>query len=130
MRNWFHANRRCAVTRKRTFLNFVPILKWDSVTLELKVGALANMPFTPHYYGFTWESGWVATEYLKDTIVLETVKLQFPHYQKSNHYNDGRTYEEDLTSGGRFDALSKSLTRLQNIAIFRGITAGYKTTLN
>jgi hypothetical protein len=65
------------------FQQFCTDFKVDSVTnLELKVGALGNMPLR-HIIMVLLGSGWVATEYLKDTIVLrDYVKLQFPHYQK------------------------------------------------
>jgi hypothetical protein len=71
------------LTRKRTFQQFCTDFKVDSVTnLELKWVHLVNMPLR-HIIMVLLGSGWVATEYLKDTIVLrDYVKLQFPHYQK------------------------------------------------
>jgi hypothetical protein len=73
--------------RKRTFQQFCTDFKVDSVTnLELKVGAL-NMPLR-HIIMVLLESGWVATEYLKDTIVLrDYVKTSSLIIRKSNHYN-------------------------------------------
>jgi hypothetical protein len=41
------------LTRKRTFQQFCTDFKVDSVTLELKVGALGKHAVAPHYYGFT-----------------------------------------------------------------------------
>ncbi|WOD42991.1 saccharopine dehydrogenase family protein [Hwangdonia lutea] len=74
-------------------------------TLEFKVGALTNHAVAPHFYGFTWSPVGVATEYLKDSIVLRD-------YKKTNRpalsecariIINGITYEEDLTSGGAAD---------------------------
>jgi hypothetical protein len=47
----------------------------------------------------------VATEYLKDTIVLrDYVKTTLPSLsERANIIIDGITYEEDLTSGGAAD---------------------------
>jgi hypothetical protein len=137
--NWFHiANRPCTrlhrLTRKRTFQQFCTDFKVDSVTnLELKVGALAKHAVAPHYYGFTWSPVGVATEYLKDTIVLRLRKTTVPSLsERATIIIDGRTYEEDLTSGGAADlpdALSgRALTRLQNIAVFRALRLDTKAT--
>jgi saccharopine dehydrogenase-like NADP-dependent oxidoreductase len=73
--------------------------------LEFKVGALTNHAVAPHYYGFTWSPIGVATEYLKDTIVLrDFIKTTRPPLsERASIVIDGITYEEDLTSGGAAD---------------------------
>ncbi|WP_413998020.1 saccharopine dehydrogenase family protein [Flavobacterium sp. W1B] len=73
--------------------------------LELKVGALTKHAIAPHYYGFTWSPVGVATEYLKDTIVLrDYIKTTLPSLsERATIIIDGFTYEEDLTSGGAAD---------------------------
>lgn len=73
--------------------------------LELKVGALTNHAVAPHYYGFTWSPVGVATEYLKDTIVLRDYKkTTLPSLsERASIIIDGITYEDDLTSGGAAD---------------------------
>ena len=73
--------------------------------LEFKVGALTNNAVAPHYYGFTWSPVGVATEYLKDTIVLrDFIKKTLPPLsERATIIIDGITYEEDLTSGGAAD---------------------------
>jgi hypothetical protein len=88
MHNWFHiANRPCTrlhrLTRKRTFQQFCTDFKVDSVTnLELKWVHLQTCRCATLLWFYLSPVG-VATEYLKDTIVLrDYVKLQFPHYQK------------------------------------------------
>jgi saccharopine dehydrogenase-like NADP-dependent oxidoreductase len=73
--------------------------------LEFKVGALNNHAVAPHYYGFTWSPVGVATEYIKDTIVLRDFKkTNRPSLsERATIIIDGSTYEEDLTSGGAAD---------------------------
>jgi len=73
--------------------------------LEFKVGALTNHAVAPHYYGFTWSPVGVATEYLKDTIVLrDFIKTTLPPLsERASIIIDGIPYEEDLTSGGAAD---------------------------
>jgi len=73
--------------------------------LELKVGALTNHAVAPHYYGFTWSPVGVATEYLKDTIVVRNFKkINLPSLsERSVIIINGIAYEDDLTSGGAAD---------------------------
>ena len=73
--------------------------------LELKVGALTTNAVAPHFYGFTWSPVGVATEYLKETVVLRDFsKIQLPSLsERATIIIDGITYEEDLTSGGAAD---------------------------
>ena len=88
------------------FQQFRNDYKVNSVhTLEFKVGALTKHAVAPHFYGFTWSPVGVATEYLKDTILLrDYVKTTLPSLsERANIIIDGITYEEDLTSGGAAD---------------------------
>ncbi|WP_369765010.1 saccharopine dehydrogenase family protein [Flavobacterium sp. WC2429] len=88
------------------FQQFCIDYKVNSVhTLEFKVGALTKNAVAPHYYGFTWSPVGVATEYLKDTIVLRDYnKTTLPSLsERATIIIDGITYEEDLTSGGAAD---------------------------
>src|SRR5690554_2926273 len=86
-------------------------------TLEFKVGALTNHAISPHFYGFTWSPIGVATEYLKDCIVIRDYKkTTLPALsERARIIIDGISYEEDLTSGGAADlpdALSGKVKRL------------------
>jgi saccharopine dehydrogenase-like NADP-dependent oxidoreductase len=88
------------------FQQFCTDYKVNSVhKLEFKVGALTKHAVAPHYYGFTWSPVGVATEYLKDTIVLRDYnKTTLPSLsERATIIIDGITYEEDLTSGGAAD---------------------------
>ena len=73
--------------------------------LELKVGALTNHAIAPHFYGFTWSPIGVATEYVKDCIVIRDYeKTSRPALsERSDIIINGISYEEDLTSGGAAD---------------------------
>jgi saccharopine dehydrogenase-like NADP-dependent oxidoreductase len=88
------------------FQQFCNDYKVNSVhKLEFKVGALTKHAVAPHFYGFTWSPVGVATEYLKDTIVLrDYVKTTLPSLsERATIIIDGISYEEDLTSGGAAD---------------------------
>ena len=88
------------------FQQFCKDFEVDKVDkLEFKVGALTNHAVAPHYYGFTWSPVGVATEYIKDTIVLRDFKKtnRSSLSERAKIIIDGITYEEDLTSGGAAD---------------------------
>ena len=71
----------------------------------MKVGALSKHAVAPHYYAFTWSPIGVATEYLKDSIVIRNgVKRKLPALSELDTIIiDGVTYESNLTSGGAAD---------------------------
>ena len=88
------------------FQQFCSDFEVDKVDkLEFKVGALTNHAVAPHYYGFTWSPVGVATEYIKDTIVLRDYKKTnlSPLSERATIIIDGIMYEENLTSGGAAD---------------------------
>jgi saccharopine dehydrogenase-like NADP-dependent oxidoreductase len=74
-------------------------------TLEFKVGALTINAVAPYYYGYTWSPIGVATEYIKDTIVIRDFKKgSLPSLsERAGIIINGLTFEEDLTSGGAAD---------------------------
>jgi saccharopine dehydrogenase-like NADP-dependent oxidoreductase len=74
-------------------------------SIALKVGALTKHAVSPHYYGFTWSPVGVATEYLKDAVVIRDNKESTlaSLSERARIIIDGKTYEEDLTSGGAAD---------------------------
>jgi saccharopine dehydrogenase-like NADP-dependent oxidoreductase len=71
----------------------------------MKVGALTDHAIAPHYYGFTWSPVGVATEYIKDALVLRDYKKRWvPSLSEgATIIINGIAYEEDLTSGGAAD---------------------------
>jgi saccharopine dehydrogenase-like NADP-dependent oxidoreductase len=87
----------------QNFCSDFEVVKVD--TLEMKVGALTDHAVAPHFYGFTWSPVGVATEYIKDAVVVRNhKKINLPALsEKRNIIIDGVSYEEDLTSGGAAD---------------------------
>ena len=85
------------------FCNDFDVKKVDK--LEFKVGALTNHAVAPHYYGFTWSPVGVATEYIKEAIVLRNFKkTTLPSLsERATIIINGIAYEDDLTSGGAAD---------------------------
>jgi saccharopine dehydrogenase-like NADP-dependent oxidoreductase len=73
--------------------------------LEMRVGALTTNARPPHYYGFTWSSIGVATEYVEPaTVIRDFQRCQRPSLsERATVLIDGIAYEEDLTSGGAAD---------------------------
>ncbi len=73
--------------------------------LAMRVGALTQYAESPHYYGFTWSTIGVATEYVMDSEAVrnhEIVRLPSISERETIIIN-GRRYEADLTSGGAAD---------------------------
>jgi saccharopine dehydrogenase-like NADP-dependent oxidoreductase len=88
------------------FLKFCRDFGVDKVDkLEFKVGALTDHAVAPHFYGFTWSPVGVATEYVKDAVVLRNFKkTTLPALSETSKIIiDGIAYEDDLTSGGAAD---------------------------
>lgn len=100
------------------FLQFCKQYKVEKVDLlEFKVGALTKNAVAPHFYGFTWSPIGVATEYIKDCVVIRDFKkVNVPALsEKATIIIDSIAYEEDLTSGGAADlpdALSGKVQQL------------------
>lgn len=73
--------------------------------LEMRVGALTTTVRPPHFYGFTWSSVGVATEYVEPATVLRdhqrTIRPSLK--DRATIVLDGIVYEEALTSGGAAD---------------------------
>ena len=94
------------ILANQLFQRFCSDFEVDMVDkLEFKVGALTDHAVSPHYYGFTWSPVGVATEYLKDTLVLRDFKkTRLPALsERASIVIEGITYEEGLTSGGAAD---------------------------
>jgi saccharopine dehydrogenase-like NADP-dependent oxidoreductase len=85
--------------------------------LIMRVGALTQFTESPHYYGFTWSTIGVATEYIKDSEAVrdhEIVRLPSLSERESIIIN-GKVYEADLTSGGAADLPQVYKDRIKNI---------------
>lgn len=73
--------------------------------LKMKVGALSQHALSPHYYAFTWSPIGVATEYLKEAIVVRDFEkvLVSALSGRERIIIDGDEYEDNFTSGGAAD---------------------------
>ncbi len=73
--------------------------------LQMRVGALTENVRPPHHYAFTWSSHGVATEYVKDAVVVrDGGRTTLPSLsERATVVVDGTVFEEDLTSGGAAD---------------------------
>ncbi|HEX2641415.1 MAG TPA: saccharopine dehydrogenase C-terminal domain-containing protein [Thermoanaerobaculia bacterium] len=74
-------------------------------SISMRVGALTTTAHPPHYYGFTWSSIGVATEYVEPaTVVRDSRRTTRPSLTDlAPILIDGIVYEEALTSGGAAD---------------------------
>lgn len=73
--------------------------------MSLKVGAVTPHASFPHFYAFTWSPIGVATEYLKDAVVVKDYKtVNVPALSGvETIYINGKEYEDNYTSGGVAD---------------------------
>lgn len=88
------------------YIRFVQQFENEKVErIGMKVGALTAHAHEPHFYGFTWSPIGVATEYVKNSVVLRNYKItKRPALSSRETIVIGaRTYEADLTSGGAAD---------------------------
>ena len=88
------------------YKSFVEQYENESVKrIGMKVGALSTHAHAPHFYGFTWSAIGVATEYVKDAVVIRDGqrKLLPALSERERIIINGYVYEADLTSGGAAD---------------------------
>jgi saccharopine dehydrogenase-like NADP-dependent oxidoreductase len=73
--------------------------------IQMRVGALTTTARPPHYYGFTWSSIGVATEYVEPaTVIRDGRRTTRPSLSdRESILIHGVVYEEALTSGGAAD---------------------------
>ncbi|MCB9262170.1 MAG: saccharopine dehydrogenase NADP-binding domain-containing protein [Flavobacteriales bacterium] len=70
--------------------------------MQMKVGALSKHAQSPSHYAFTWSPIGVATEYVKDAIVVKNYnRILVPALSGRGLITiDGVVYEDNYTSGG------------------------------
>lgn len=85
--------------------------------LSMRVGALTQFCESPHYYGFTWSTIGVATEYVKDSEAVRNHQIvRLPSLSEPEMIIlNGKTYEADLTSGGAADLPHELKEQIANI---------------
>lgn len=74
-------------------------------SIKMRVGALSENAVAPHFYAYTWSPIGVATEYVKDAIVVKDYKTQYiPSLSGMEEIViNGETFEDNYTSGGAAD---------------------------
>ena len=82
--------------------------KYENDKLEkmtMKVGAITPHATAPHYYAFTWSPIGVATEYLKEAVMVKNYKTVYKPALSNRQtiYINGKEYEDNYTSGGAAD---------------------------
>jgi saccharopine dehydrogenase-like NADP-dependent oxidoreductase len=87
-------------------------------TIDMKVGALSKHARHPYHYAFTWSPIGVATEYIKDALVVENFETStIPSLsQTESIIIDGIHYEDDFTSGGAADLPSALAGKVKNLS--------------
>lgn len=85
--------------------------------LSMRVGALTQFCESPHFYGFTWSTIGVATEYVKDSEAVRDHQIvRLPSLSEPEMIIiNGKTYEADLTSGGAADLPHVLKEQIRNI---------------
>lgn len=70
--------------------------------MKMRVGALSESANSPSYYAYTWSMIGVATEYVKDTVIIrDGAVLRVPSLSsKEKIIVDGEVFEDNYTSGG------------------------------
>lgn len=73
--------------------------------IKMRVGALSDHAVAPSYYAYTWSTIGVATEYLKDSIVLDNYKKKaVPSLSDiQDIIINGEHFQDSYTSGGSAD---------------------------
>ncbi len=98
-----------------TFMDKYGVEKLERLTM--RVGALTQFCESPHYYGFTWSTIGVATEYVKDSEAVRNHQIvRLPSLSEPEMIIlNGKTYEADLTSGGAADLPQELKEQIANI---------------
>lgn len=85
--------------------------------MQMKVGALSKNALAPHHYAFTWSPIGVATEYVKDAIIVrDNKRILVPALSGRNLITiDGVVYEDNFTSGGAANLPSALADKITSI---------------
>jgi len=86
-------------------------------SMSMKVGALSKHAVSPHYYAFTWSPIGVATEYLRDAIIVRNFKkVEVPALSgRQRIVIDGDEYEDNFTSGGAADLPDAYIGKIKDL---------------
>ena len=98
--------------------SFKNIYKSDQLErMTMKVGAVTPHASAPHFYAFTWSPIGVATEYLKDAVVVKDFETKsIPALSgRETIYINGKEYEDNYTSGGAADLPDAFAGKIRNL---------------
>lgn len=105
------------VLAHKLYQNFTRDHDSNAESLQMKVGALSKNASSPHHYAFTWSPIGVATEYVKDAIIVRDHQRQLvPALSGRGLITiDGTVYEDNFTSGGAANLPSAFADKIKNI---------------
>jgi saccharopine dehydrogenase-like NADP-dependent oxidoreductase len=85
--------------------------------ISMRVGALTTTAEPPHYYGFTWSTIGVATEYVQPSIVVRDFQTRtIPSLEDVKPLSiRGVLYEEAFTSGGAANLPDALVGKVKNL---------------
>lgn len=94
--------------------------KYKCDTLEhikMRVGALSQNANAPSYYAYTWSTIGVATEYIKDAVVVKNhIKQVVPSLSEIEQIIiNGERFEDSYTSGGAANLPDAFAAKVKNI---------------
>ncbi len=86
-------------------------------SVNMKVGALTQNAYPPHFYGFTWSPVGVATLYVEPAKIIRNyeIVIKASLTERSTIILHGTEYEEDLTSGGAADLPEALVGKTRNL---------------
>ena len=86
-------------------------------SMEMKVGALSQNASGPYFYAFTWSPIGVATEYVKEAVIVKDNQIvsvpSLSDYQQL--VLEGNRYEDNFTSGGAADFPQAFKDKIRNL---------------
>jgi saccharopine dehydrogenase-like NADP-dependent oxidoreductase len=85
--------------------------------MKMRVGALSESANAPSYYACTWSMIGVATEYVKDTIIVQDGEVKkVPSLSKKEQIIvNGEVFEDNYTSGGAANLPEALSTHVKNL---------------
>ena len=101
------------------FKKFTSLHNVDKVdSIDMKVGALSKHARHPYFYAYTWSPIGVATEYVKDALVVKDYETHaIPSLSKTEKILiNGIEYEDDFTSGGAADLPVALAGKVKNLS--------------
>lgn len=86
-------------------------------SIKMRVGALSEHALSPYFYAYTWSPIGVATEYVKDAVVVKDYTRQLiPSLSGTETIIiNGEAFEDNYTSGGAADLPKAFFGKVKNL---------------